>query len=169
MAELTLPRWIITNICMPHGYRTAPKPVLIVPPQERDLGYSTRYYSEKTKGYDPPVLKDIFEHWEYRFWCMAVWPPSTQILTECRCCGHLGEQDKTIRQQHFKQSGCSKRLCNAYSLLLRDMACVICDKKAHNAKWGVPLCSSACTQAWCESESQPKALLEALKLTEDQR
>lgn len=165
MADITLPRWIITNRCMPAGRRTAPKPVLVVPVAQHEIsGFSKGSYFDRPGAYQPQVIKDVFEHWEYRFWCMCTWPPAIQILAECRVCGHLGEQDPMIRQGHFKQSGCAKRLCAAYSLLLKDMKCVICDKKALRAKWGVPLCSSACTQAFCEQESQPNALKAALEL-----
>jgi hypothetical protein len=164
MADITLPRWIITQMCMPHGHRTATKPVIAVSMGQRNQSHNRFEESYSPGVYQPEVINGVFEHWEYRFWCMVTWPPSTQILAECRACGHLGEQDKAVRQGHMSQGGCAKKLCDAFDLLLRDKLCVICDVRTTRTKWGVPICSSGCMQAWCEQESQPKALLNALQL-----
>ena len=156
MAEITVPRWLIANKCMPGGRRTAPKPVLVIETPAR-LG-------KRFGAYEAPVIAGQFEHWEYRFWAMGVIGNTGVALTECRCCGHVGKRDMKIRRLHLSQGGCATKLCEAYKLLLRDRKCVVCDQKTLFKKWGVPICSSSCEQAWCEVEAHPSALQAALQL-----
>jgi hypothetical protein len=172
MAELMLPRWIITSKCMPFGRRQGPKPVLVI---EREVSrlQAIRTGDVSSKGvYQPVEVPGLFKNWEYRFWAMIVTNPGNpgkaSILAECRACGNTQNGDTPSRQLHFAKGGCTKRLCAAYDLLIKDSKCLVCDHKTIMKKWGVPLCSSACTQAWCESEPQPKALAEALALVGDQ-
>lgn len=161
MANIELPRWIITNRCMSAGYRTAKKPVLIV-----SIVPGRFTYSPNSSVYEPIELKGVFEKWEYRFWAMACTGELTRtsLVAECRGCGTIGSGESASRQLHFAHGGCAKRLCAAYKLLLRDKICVICNAKTGHTKWGVPMCGSACEQAWCEVETCPKALHEALQL-----
>ena len=157
MAEITLPRWMITNKCMPAGHRTAKKPVLVIPVEERFVGGSGG-------SYRPPTIKDVFDGWEYRFWAMATLNENTPCVVECRCCGSVQGHTRQARVFHHAQGNCTKRLCSAYKLLLLDKRCVICNMKTFGDKYGVPLCCSGCIQAWCEAEPQPAALLNALLL-----
>ncbi len=161
MAELTLPRYIITQRCMSAGHRTAKKPVLIVPYIMKSiLSYGS------SNVYEPLECKGVFEKWEYRFWAMACTGELTRasLIAECRGCGSIGSGDSSSRQLHFAHGGCAKRLCAAYKLLLRDRMCVICNVKTSHTKWGVPICGSTCEQAWCEVETCPSALRLALQL-----
>lgn len=166
MAEITLPRWILTNMCMPGGRRTAPKPVLVVNGREE---YKRDRHSASGSKYMPKEEKGVFEGWEYRFWAAVSVSTrsSASFLTECRGCGNVGGNTIEVRRLHWQHGGCAKKLCAAYKLLLKDKLCVICDCKTSRERWGVPLCGSACEQAWCETESQPKALLAALLLVGD--
>lgn len=171
MAEITLPRYILTTMNMPGGRRTAKKPVFKAPAPP--MSWWDRHKMQEPKGYQPEELKGVFEGWEYRFWSMNTWlSPSAKygkgIITECRGCGTVGSTEQKIRQMHFNQGGCAKRLCAAYKLLLRDKLCLVCNTKTTQQKWGVPLCGSACQQAWCETETQPKALIDALLLVGDE-
>ncbi len=161
---LDFPRWIITNRCMSAGHRTAKKPVLIVP--RSSFSFNERVFGGHSDAYEPAELKGVFEKWEYRFWAMAHSGELTRasLIAECRGCGNIGSGDSASRQLHFAKGGCAKRLCAAYKLLLRDKVCVICNAKTSQTKWGVPMCSSACQQAWCEIETQPSALTNALAL-----
>ena len=161
MAEITLPRWIITNKCMAHGRRFPKKPVLPNSWPSWDRGI-TVYNAQK--NYIPAELGEIFKGWEYRFWAAAIQTHARSVIAECRCCGNIVGAEMTARHLHLNQGGCSKRLCAAYKLLLRDKVCVICNLRTELQKWGVPLCSSSCQQAWCEAESQPQALKAALDL-----
>lgn len=155
MAEIRLPRWIITNKCLPAGHRTAKKPVLVVPVE----AWAHR------NPYVPQGLPEVFEPWEYRFWAMALLDNApAAALIECRACGSLQGHTRQARVFHHAQGKCTSKLCEAYKLLLKDERCLICDAKTGQTKYGVPLCSSACVQAWCEAEPQPKALMNALLL-----
>jgi hypothetical protein len=171
MAELTLPRWIITNKTMPGGWRTAPKPVLVAPiehpPDEYLSGSGFRILTRREKGYEPATQIGVFENWEYRFWAADLYTGGS-VATECRSCGHEKGRTRAARKTHHAMGGCAKRLVAAYDLLLRDKKCVICDSVTGQKHWGVPLCCSACQQAWCEVEAQPKALTAALQLVGDE-
>jgi hypothetical protein len=157
-----IPRWIITQKTMPHGVRGPKKPVLVI---ERESWPASRILTAGSGRdvYQPFEIPGLFKLWEWRFWACILTAPG-HILAECRSCGHNSTESTSDRQLHFAKGGCTKRLCAAYDLLLKDSKCVICDHHTAQRKWGVPLCSSACTQAWCESEPQPRALLEALNL-----
>jgi hypothetical protein len=160
MAEITLPRYIITQMLMPAGRRTAPKPMLV---------YARPAYAPiaQFKGWKPKDEHGVFENWEYRFWARATWGKElTGHLTECRACLATANESRESRTAHHV-GGCCGRLAKAYALLLRDKKCVICDCKTTSAKWGVPLCSSGCEQSWCEVEAQPLPLAFALKLVTD--
>lgn len=163
MAEITLPRWVITNLCMPGGRRQGKKPKL--PVQERGVHVYTAKGFQKHEVYTPSEFEDLFRCWEYRFWAAVL--DKKSVVAECRCCGSIGGQNIAARQLHIAQGGCSKRIIAAYKLLLRDERCVICNNKTHQQAWGVPLCGSGCKQAWCETEAQPKALADALSLIGD--
>lgn len=166
MAEIRLPRWIIANRNMPGGLRTSPKPFLVVPHKEHKengvRGKWMGYLAGKIACYKPYELKEVFEGWEYRFWAAQQF--STGVYTECRVCGFESGKTPLERRHHHEVGGCAKKLTEASKLLLKDMMCVICDMKSHKCKWGIPICSDTCMQAWCESEAQPKALTAALLL-----
>jgi len=149
---------------MSAGHRTAKKPVLIVPRESYSV--MGRVFDRHVDVYEPLECKGVFEKWEYRFWAMSCTGELTRasLIAECRGCGSIGSGDSSSRQLHFARGGCAKRLCAAYKLLLRDRVCVICNAKTSHTKWGVPICSSACEQAWCEVDTCPKALHEALQL-----
>ncbi len=149
---------------MSAGHRTAKKPVLIVPRESYSV--MGRVFGIHSSVYEPLECKGVFEKWEYRFWAMACTGELTRasLIAECRGCGSIGSGDSSSRRLHFARGGCAKRLCAAYKLLLRDRVCVICNAKTSHTKWGVPMCGSACEQAWCEVETCPKALHEALQL-----
>jgi|ERR1035437_1316709 hypothetical protein len=168
MTELRVPRWIITQMMMPSGRRSGKKPVFQfltstwLPPERH-----VPVYALTKNGYEPTEIPGLFERWEYRFWAMVVFSGATQMVAECRCCGHIGVNDLVTRRQHPSKGGCTKRLLHAYKLLQRDQRCVICDGHTTTEKWGVPLCSSGCQQAWCENEAQPSSLTQALGLLEE--
>lgn len=166
MADILLPRWIITNRNMPAGKRQCKKPVFVAPRQYRSYLVldGTQLLSDRAKkAYLPKEIPNLFEAWEYRFWAMGIMFAGHPV-TECRCCGNAGDVNVERRRNHLGMGGCAKKLCEAYKLLLKDNICVICDQKTTQQKWGVPLCGSACHEAWCEVETQPKALTMALAL-----
>lgn len=170
MAEIRLPRSVITQKMMPHGWRTSPKPVLVIPPVVSQfksftmpldtsgrLGWHTLEYT--------PYSGPDFEFWEYRFWCLTTWSgPMPGLIAECRCCGNTDCENPAARKEHNDKQGCYQVLVAAFALLDRDSMCVICDFKTTRTKWGVPLCTKGCQQVWCESEAQPSALAGALEL-----
>jgi len=152
---------------MPAGHRGPKKPVL-VQPRGKGQQPSERWgpFGGEDGGYIPEEVPGYFEAWEFRFWAMATFGNAMRV-TECRACTHLGEDDMKVRRMHGKQGGCWKRLIEAYKLLLKDKRCVICDLRTDKVKWGIPVCSSACQQAWCETEATPRALQQALQLVGD--
>lgn len=167
MADILVPRYIITQLCMPGGRRTAKKPAL---PQEYSV-IAKRIIpclgpTSHTQGYTPYTCARVWDSCEYRYWAMSY--SAGVILAECRCCGELGSRDYLKRREHFEAQGCAKKLDKALQSLLKDGLCLICDQKTFGTKkkWGVPLCSDACQQAWCESEPQPEALKAALMLVQ---
>lgn len=163
MANIRVPRWILAQMCLPAGRRTGKKPVFKAP---CICTSSSSHWStpKKKEGYASTDIPGVFENWEYRFWAMTSWPLNTNVFAECRCCSHTEGEDITLRRLHFKQGKCTRKLIAAYKLLQKDSLCVICDHRTNHEKWGVPLCSSSCEQAFCETEAQPKALTAALLL-----
>ena len=165
MAEVIVPRYFLTQL-MPHGLRTGKKPVWVIPVEEKHYTYRNRA-EESARAFAVSMFipfdkPHVFQAWEYRFWGMAM--IDNAPYTECRCCGAMGGPSPATRKRHHEQGGCTTRLIDAFTLLLKDKLCVICDCKTARKKWGVPLCSNACEQAWCESEICPVALSFALKL-----
>lgn len=168
MADIQVPRWLITQMCMPCGRRTAKKPVLVIP---HSGGYAPGVYLSglhvmhplKPNEYAPQTFHGVFDGWEYRFWSLLSFDHGT-ITAECRACGNIVGNSQEARKLHSATGGCFKKLVAAFQLLRKDKRCVICDARTSKEKWGVPLCSTACTQAWCETETTPAALLFALQL-----
>lgn len=158
-----MPRYLLTQM-MPHGRRQDRMPVF-----QRELAVRStnatplRLIKSGRSGYSPLAIPKEFELWEYRFWAMST-VNSKLLVTECRCCQNLGSSNTTQRRQHFKLNRCSSKLIEAYKLLLKDKRCIICNAKTIKATWGVPLCGDACIEAFCEVESQPMALKQALDL-----
>jgi hypothetical protein len=172
MAEITLPRWIITQKCMPSGRRFTKKPPFpyeppVLPQWKNHFfgGVESTQRGSETTFFIPGEIRGVFEGTEYRYWCADTSNPAC-LVAECRCCGSVFGNENA-RVLHISQMGCSKHLVAAYKLLLRDKVCLICNNKTTREKWGVPLCSSGCQQAWCEEEAQPAALKQALSLVEE--
>lgn len=174
MGEVIVPRWVISQCFMPGGRRTSKKPEL---KRESYHGGFVPTISEFQRGvrimhplkpdtYAPQVFSGVFDGWEYRFWSLVSFANGT-IVAECRACGNIVGRSQDARKIHAGTGGCFKRLVAAFQLLRKDSRCVICDARTGKEKWGVPLCSSACTQAWCETETTPLALESALNLIGD--
>lgn len=166
MAEITVPRYMIKQIAMPYGLRQGKKPVLKVPVEVRHTrGFNPmshdRHINPNVHLFMPFDQKGVFESWEYRFWMMGL--INNEPVCQCRSCGALGG-DRTTRKQHHEKGKCTTKLTAAYNLLRRDKICVICDVRTTRGKWGVPICSNGCEEAWCEVEATPTPLLFALKL-----
>lgn len=162
MPEITLPRWIVTQMCMPHGIRMSkrPKPEIV---EQVPVHYG--FSHPIPKCYYPPEIPGLFEAWEYRFWAASLENPFAPVM-ECRACHKMYGKEQE-RKAHPNDHECYRRLCAAYKLLLKDKRCLICNSKTLSQKWGVPLCGSGCQQAWCEIEAQPDALSLALDLVGD--
>lgn len=122
------------------------------------------------KVIEGPSLSHLvgFDGWEYRFWAAEASECKRTVIAECRGCGAMFS-DAVARREHIGKMGCSIRLTAAYKLLLRDKMCVICNMRSYQEKWGVPLCSKACVEAWSSVESQPEALRAALALVGEGR
>jgi len=172
MGEVIVPRWVISQCFMPGGRRTSKKPQLKV---EAYKGYvPTGDYGPnlhimhplKPSDYVPQTFTGVFDGWEYRFWSLASYAHGI-IVAECRSCGNIVGWSQEARKIHAATGGCFKRLVAAYQLLRKDKRCVVCDARTVKEKWGVPMCSTACTQAWCETETTPNALVAALNLIGD--
>src|ERR1700676_3153551 len=149
---------------MAHGRRFPKKPVLPNTWPKREQGIVVH---DARKEYIPKEIDELFKGWEYRFWAADISVNTRSVIAECRCCGNIGGADINARHLHLNQGGCSRRLCAAYKLLLRDMVCIICNTKTHLQKWGVPICGNSCQEVWCVSDSQPPALKRALELVGD--
>lgn len=167
MSKIAVPRWVITQICMPHGVRLGK--MREYPVEETDenprRGWPKHFgfggVMTPIKQYAPPELKGVFQNWEYRFWAASLEIHTSPVI-ECRACHKMyGKEDRT---GHPSERECYNRLCSAYKLLLKDKRCVICNTRTTKEKWGVPLCTNGCQQAWCEVEAQPLALTQALDL-----
>jgi hypothetical protein len=155
MAEVSVPRYLIAQRCLPGGWRTSKKPEIPRPVVMRQAPLYSNLESA-------PGLKD-FLHWEYRFWAAAEMEDGRGVITECRACQSVFSSS-AARKEHLGRMGCSRRLVDAFKLLLKDKMCVICNMRSYQEKWGVPLCSKACCEAWCAVEAQPDALKQALTL-----
>ena len=161
VATITLPRWVVRQMCMPAGRRNTKKPQV-------EAATYRGFGVHLGKTYSPPDEHGVFENWEYRFFARASIGEKSHI-TECRSCGAITPESRNARQEHHKHGGCAKKLTEAYKLLLRDCRCVICDLRTTKTKWGVPMCSSGCEQAWCETEASPNCLVGALMLVPEER
>lgn len=164
MANIEVPRWLIGQICMPGGVRMSKKPVLVIrhTPNVFGTGHRALHIMHPGTEFVPQTFQGVFDGWEYRFWSLTAW--ETTLVAECRACNNIVGSSQEARKLHSALGGCFKKLVASYQLLRKDKRCVICDSRTAKEKWGVPLCSSACTQAWCETETQPNALVAALAL-----
>lgn len=140
-------------------------------PASTRIEEAARWLSERfspVSGFQPKESLE-FENWMYRFWQPDFDEKGKMCSAECRGCGSSFVQPAMIRQ-HIGQMGCSKTICAAFKLLLKDMKCVICDSSCRGSqqKWGVPLCSSACEEAWCNVECRPRSLELAIQCAEKQ-
>lgn len=161
MAEVLLPRFVVAQKCLPGGWRQSrkpeiPRPAFMAPPVKA---------IESLTG-----IPDIvgFAGWEYRFWAAVQSEDNRSVIAECRGCMSIFS-DPIARKEHLGRMGCSVKLTAAYKLLLKDKICVICNMHSYQEKWGVPICSKSCVEAWCKVESQPDALKLALTLVGDGR
>lgn len=178
MHEIEVPRWRIVASCVTSGLRLQPYPKLVYAPPVTSLhpklrvlsgdyryGKSilpTRYTEKQYLVLDDPRLE--FDNAEYRFWGVDVVNNYPSVVV-CRCCGSSSFA-KSFRDKHNEDTGCFKKLIEAYRLLLLDMRCVMCDKQTNNTEWGVPLCKNGeCIDQWCHEDYSPRALEEALNLT----
>ena len=157
VTEVLVPRYLIRQKCLWGGWRMGKKPVIEHPAYK---------FGKVTTVIDgAPQLKG-FEGWEYRFWAAVEMEDKRGVIAECRGCLAVFS-DTMARKLHLGPMGCAKRLTAAYKLLLKDKMCVICNMRSYKEKWGVPLCSPTCEQAWREVESQPDPLKAALQLVGD--
>lgn len=167
MAELRIPRYLIVQQAKWGGWRPEKKVALDIPvPYKPSQGSSGFIPASQAaiKG-NLPEIKG-FADWEYRFWAVELSTVNGEPMTECRCCRSVFGNTQS-RRAHGAVQGCFKKLTNAYDLLLKDMVCPICNMRSYKSKWGVPLCSPACSLAWCAAEAQPDALTAALQLVGD--
>ena len=161
MAEVSVPRYLIAQKCLWGGWRQPPKPEIPKPPKPT---YSAKPSVKITEV--ASLMLNGFALWEYRFWAAALSLDERSVTAECRGCQAVFSNEKA-RKAHIGDVGCAKRLTEAFKLLLKDKMCVICNMRSYQEKWGVPLCSPACVEAWCKVESQPDALKLALGLVGD--
>lgn len=163
-----IPRYLIAQKCLWGGWRPAPivREVFIKPKPVNQMpsGYTPAWARVDTSKYSIPDIEG-FIHWEYRFWACDITAKDGQPVCECRCCSSVFVTAKD-RAAHGKD-GCNKKLVAAYKLLLRDRICPICNMKSYKEKWGIPLCSPSCTEAWCHVEPHPDALMAAIQLVGD--
>lgn len=103
---------------------------------------------------------------EYRYWI------GTRSITgqsaTCRCCRDT-VYSETQRSLHrgTKVVVCKLRLVHAYNFLARTKKCIVCGADNWGcAKWGVPLCSSACITKWRFDFTMYSALQDILKSQE---
>lgn len=183
MAEIRIPRWLITKITLSGGCRLDKRPKLVAPPvvspYDRYRAYwpggvtagkATPMVEASVKGFKPitsGVTADVgFENWEYRFWAVDLNIGQTAIMAQtCRGCSAV-YYTKKGRQTHMNAIKCTVKLTQAYLLLQRDKKCVICNKQTRRQVWGVPLCDGACQKVWCEEIEKPESLEAALQLVE---
>lgn len=171
-----VPRWMIRKICQKNGFRLD-KRELWKPPNEVKvaqfplvpLNKHNRHVESCTIERQVQTLGDKkfeFENWEYRFWCVEV-NGGAPSLAFCRRCSSTFFHKKP-RRAHLAENGCSKRLVEAFALLLRDKKCVVCDVLTTYKEWGVPLCNkNYCKDRFMHDDTQPESLESALLLLEN--
>lgn len=163
-----VPRWMLRKICERNGMRL-PKRELFKPVQTQlaIVGPTHRVHDKApnctierqqvtlgSKAFD-------FENWEYRFWCVEV-ADGAPLMAMCRRCNGTFFHRKP-RRAHLSDKGCSKAILKAYSLLLRDKKCVVCDAWTAHTEWGVPLCNkNDCQDLFMHEDVQPGCLESAL-------
>jgi hypothetical protein len=180
MTNITIPRWLIHKVSYPQGYRlpkrtllknVAPADFVTYPKEDNYLGhnYNTRthenikYISVRHRV----ALTDKvfgFNNMEYRFWCAETSDihAISAICRNCACAVFAPEK----RQKHLEAEGCAIDLVKAYSLLLRDMKCIVCDRQTKSKKWGIPICDEKdCLDEFMHEIPTGQALHNALLLT----
>ena len=106
-------------------------------------------------------IKNYLTAGDYRNWGGA---ENSHCYGSCRGCGQvIFDRDK--RGEH-RRLGCGHKLENAFKLLKRDPACIICGEKTHQKHWGLPICSKDCQHHFQYVEVRPAALIAAFKLLE---
>ena len=172
-----VPRWVIRKSWIRTGARLEKRIPLIeerpklqiISRSDKQNTFSNKFGVRKPQFTENEMIvmsnKGMdFSHWEFRFWAVGIAGIEAQIC-ECRCCKNLC-YSKEGRKSHLGIAGCTKKLIDAYKLLLLDNRCLICDSKTMNKSFGVPLCNKdACYNDFLHVESQPRALAEALNIS----
>jgi hypothetical protein len=111
-----------------------------------------------------PVRNGALNLNEYRFWRSG-----DNHKGFCRACQESFALPSE-RMKHQKEKGCTILLIEAYTLLLRDRKCVVCDNATTYTKWGIPLCNNSCVYRWqFEIGAGTYAISMAMKLHEHQQ
>jgi hypothetical protein len=107
-----------------------------------------------------------FQDWEYRFYTPFIDDKSDSFIgASCRGCEQYVQGTKENRRTHSKNEGCFKMLIAAYSALLRDAVCCVCDTRTFHRKYGVPICNTQdCLQLFKHEHIQTDAMKFALEL-----
>src|SRR5271155_418370 len=107
MAELRVPRYLITQKGYTGGWRPAKKPKLPV------VYKST--FTPVSGMFSPKLeLPDLekFDAWEYRFWAAEAPAEGGEPISECRCCKSIFASVKN-RRAHGGPTGCFHKLTKA--------------------------------------------------------
>lgn len=73
---------------------------------------------------------------DYRFWVGN--RLSASKMARCRCCGQVG-LNPINRKAHMEKTKCTSILVLAYSMMVKDRLCVVCDTHTSWTRWGAPL------------------------------
>lgn len=158
-----VPRWLLQTVFERKGQRL-PKLVHFEPPKPVHVLGESSLKSNPVSSlavFDSRWTKKApsFQLGDFAFWMVNLADNVTDSFV-CRSCGE-GCSNLVTRLEH-QRNGCAFRLNKAYKLLLRDMGCVICDKKTTKTKWGMPFCTTTCIETFMYYSATPQALYDAL-------
>lgn len=149
---MPLPLWLVYSSTLPRGRR--------LPPMKKWLPPPTRRLPALAASNQTALRLEDFRYWRgirYRV---------GEAL--CRACFNV--VDTTMDRARHMEGECKRLLDEALALLMRDYACVVCDKRTYRARWGVPICGPDCEFKWMfEAGAGSAAVLHTLKLLKARR
>jgi len=143
MAELRVPIRLIWRLCYPAGHRLNPNPVLTDEQRKNPVDaivVQARVVPSRNTSFEKGNLP---EH-DYKYY-QGSSMINSQVAT-CRWCQTVVYGEKA-RLEH-KAGGCLHWIDVLGEWMRTDGSCVVCETKTSFAKWGIPLCSTNCINAF---------------------
>lgn len=150
----TAPRWLVRHVCRPEGHAMPKRPLSWYTTKNAD-DWNVQRLPSHYQTYDQ--RQPHLGNGDYRYWAETRefhWNGSSrvdEIRVVCRWCQHtfsLKEFEGGVKYLHKKTCAYAEQLNILFQALRVRKNCVVCSKKTHIQKWGIPLCDSSCQNTW---------------------